>query len=384
MSDHLSGPRGLLDPACDICDFFAFPSPARPEHLVLVMTLFPYAGPTAVFSDAVLVRFRVRPVTIVRAEPRARFLVGSDSEEITFDLTFDEPVRPAGNKLPMQVGRCATPAGETVLFTVGDRSGGQGTGIKVFAGLASDPFMLDAPSIIETLKTGRMAFKDVGVNTLLGANALGVVVELEAARWLGAGPLFALVTETLSVGKRPVRLERIGRPEVKNIGLQWNTYDTVNQDIDLRDLYNEEDAFALANDYVGAYRARLNANLSFFDGLDGKVDWPIDQNGNHPLTDLWLEDFLVVDVSKPFVENGYFEIEKAMLDGLEHQTCGGRSLNDDVLDTFHTLMVNGGKGPRIRDGVDHATVPATNVFPYLARPNPPQPKAQQTSARIRP
>jgi hypothetical protein len=31
--------------------------------------------------------------------------------------------------------------------------------------------------------------------------------------------------------------------------------------------------------YAGAYRARLNANLAFYDGLDGKVDWPFDNYG---------------------------------------------------------------------------------------------------------
>ena len=65
-----------------------------------------------------------------------------------------------------------------------------------------------------------------------------------------------------------------------------------------------EDAFHLGDSYLGAYRARLNANLAFWDGLDGKVDWPLDENGNHPLTDLVLADFLVVDVTKPYVEHG--------------------------------------------------------------------------------
>ena len=45
-----------------------------------------------------------------------------------------------------------------------------------------------------------------------------------------------------------------------------------------------EDAFHLDGAYLGAYRARLNANLAFWDGLDGKVDWPTDGNGGHPLT----------------------------------------------------------------------------------------------------
>ena len=35
MSDHFSGPAVMGDPAVDITDFYAFPSPERPGHLVL-------------------------------------------------------------------------------------------------------------------------------------------------------------------------------------------------------------------------------------------------------------------------------------------------------------------------------------------------------------
>jgi len=80
-----------------------------------------------------------------------------------------------------------------------------------------------------------------------------------------------------------------------------------------------------------------------------------------------------VDVSKPFAEDGYFEIEQAMLLGRAPETCGGRSLNDDFMDTYYTLLSNAGKGPRIRDGVDKATVPASRIVPYLAPPNPAKP-----------
>ena len=127
--------------------------------------------------------------------------------------------------------------------------------------------------------------------------------------------------------------------------------------------------------YQGAYRARLDANLAFWDGLDGKVDWPIAENGRHPLTDLVLADYLVVDVTKPYVEQGSFlEIDLAARRGEAHETCGGRTLNDDVMDTIFTQLVNAGQGPRIRDGVDAATQPATGVFPYLAPPNPSPPE----------
>ena len=43
MSDHISGPRALADPIADITDVYAFPSPERPGHLVLVMNTLPFA-----------------------------------------------------------------------------------------------------------------------------------------------------------------------------------------------------------------------------------------------------------------------------------------------------------------------------------------------------
>jgi Domain of unknown function (DUF4331) len=133
----------------------------------------------------------------------------------------------------------------------------------------------------------------------------------------------------------------------------------------------------MSKDYRGAYRARLNANLAAIDRLDGKTDWPLGPEGAHPLTELLLDDYLVVDVSKPFAEDSYFEIERAVLEGRPHETCGGRSLNEDVMDALYTLLINAGKGPRISDGVDRATKPASDVFPYLASPNASAPTSPQ-------
>jgi hypothetical protein len=153
-------------------------------------------------------------------------------------------------------------------------------------------------------------------------------------------------------------------------------FDQVNRDLEIRDLYNMDDAFHPAHVYEGAYRARLNANLAFWDGLDGKVDWPLDRHGTHPLTELVLADYLVVDHTRPYAEEGSFlEIELAARRGEAHRTCGGRALNDDVMDRIFTLLVNGGNGPVIRDGVDACSRPASQTFPYLAaaNPDPPQP-----------
>jgi hypothetical protein len=77
-----------------------------------------------------------------------------------------------------------------------------------------------------------------------------------------------------------------------------------------------------------------------------------------------------VDVAKPYAEDSYLEIEQALLQDRAHATCGGRSLNDDAGDTNLTFVITGGNGPRISDGVDQATVRASDSFPYLAPPNP--------------
>jgi len=363
MSDHISGPRAIADPVIDITDVYAFPCPESPKNLVLIMNVFPYASASARFSDAVIYRFRVRPVSTV---PRQQaFAVAAD--ESTFDCTFTGTQE--------QECQCKLPTGDVITFHVNDQTGGRADGLQIFAGQRSDPFFLDGPMAERTIATRLLAFKEVGSDRLYGKNVLGIVLKCEWSKLLKGGPMFAVVCETLSAGKRPVRLERVGRPEIKNITLSAKAFDTVNRDFEIRDIYNEEDAFNLSKHYVGAYRARLNANLAFFDGLDGKVDWPLDQHGNHPLTEMFLDDFLVLDASKPFSETNYFEIEQAMLEGRAHETCGGRWLNQDLVDFLLTLYINAGKGPRIRDGVDAPITWSSKVFPYMAPPNPPEASA---------
>ncbi len=255
-----------------------------------------------------------------------------------------------------------------------DEQGGSAHGVRVFAGPRWDPFIMDAPAALKTIATGKLAFTDPGSIFLDGKNVLSLVVEIDSAL-LGGAELVGVVAETLTRGKFNVRIERVGRPEVKNMMLAPKQFDPVNRDLEIRDLYNMEDAFHLGEAYQGAYRARLNANLAFWDGLDGKTDWATDGNGDHPLTKLVLADFLVVDLTKPYAEQGSFlEIELAARRGEAHETCGGRALNDDVIDTIFTQLVNAGNGPIIRDGVDQATRPASRTFPYLAPPNPDPPE----------
>ena len=368
MSDHFSGPRALADPTADISDVFAFPAPENPQQLVVVMDVFGKAGPTAVFSDAVIYRFRIRPVDIDGTGPDAAFAPGQG--DFIFDFTFDVPSGRSHSGRPLQQGRCLTPGGSTISFRIDDENGGANDGAQVFAGQRSEPFFLDVRMIEKTVATGKLSFKPKGSDTLYGTNILAIVIKFEWRKILKGGPLFAIVCETLAAGKQPVRIERVGRPEIKNVSLSWKMFDKVNKDLESRDLYNSEDAFDLKPEYFDAYRARLNANLAFYDGLDEKIDWPFDRNGNHPLAKLLLADFLVVDPSKPFAETSYFEIERSMLEGRTHVTPGGRWLNQDIMDFVFTLYVNGGNGPPVNDGIDAPITWSSKIFPYLAPPNP--------------
>ena len=255
-----------------------------------------------------------------------------------------------------------------MTFRVDDEEGGSGHGTRVFAGARWDPFIMDARAALATIATRKLAFTDHGSIFLDGKNVLGIVVEIDLGL-LAGWTLVGVVAETLTRGPFNVRIERVGRPEVKNMMLAPKDFDQVNRDLEIRDLYNLDDAFHLGDSYGGAYRARLDANLAFWDGLDGKTDWPTDEAGRHPLTELMLRDYLVVDVTKPYQEHGSFlEIELAARSGEEHLTCGGRTLNDDVMDTIFTRLVNAGHGPVVRDGVDAASQAGHDDLPLPGAP----------------
>jgi hypothetical protein len=368
LSDHGSGPRAVANPEIDITDVYAFPSPERGGTLVAVMNVFPFAPPSALFSDAIDYRIRFRPARAVSSGPQSGFAVGD--EERAFSFTFSVP---HGDHL-VQEGTCHAPWGG-VSFRVGDERGVQADGLRVFAGARRDPFFIDQTFTGGIRLNRRLPAEVRGADFLANQNVLSIVVELDPSGMFGAdaGPLVAVLAETATNGSFRARLDRVGRPEIKNFIMMDKASDAVNRDLDVRDLYSEEDGFKLRPDYLGAYRARLNGSLATYDGLDGKTDWPLGDQGEHPLTELLLTDFLVIDPSKPFDEDGYLEIERTTLRGTTHQTCGGRSLNHDIVDSLLTFLINNGNGPRISDGVDQAPMPASHTFPYLSPPNPAPP-----------
>ena len=359
MSDHFSGPAVMGDPSIDITDFYAFLSPERAGNLVLIMDVFPMATSQSFFSDVVTHRFRLRPLM------RSHGSITYGADEYTIDVRFSDV--PEGTSV--QKGTLVTSDGREASFVVGEALEEEDT--RIFAGLISDPFFMDVEAALRTESSGKLSF-DTAVNIVQLRDVLSIVVEIPFAaivqRFDGV-TLVGAIAETLVTRRgRPIRLERVGRPEIKNMIIANPTRDAHTKGVELRDLYNREDAFALSKVYRPLYDSRLDANLAFWDGLDGKTAWPGAPDGRHALRDLLMDDFLILDLAHGFVPGSFLEIERALVNNRPHKAAGGRWLEDDILDEL-LMFVNGDGGERLGDGVDGPTKPASLSFPYVREPN---------------
>ena len=101
-----------------------------------------------------------------RTTRRARRSAVHD-DELRFDCVFSDARRRG-----VQEGVCSGPGGEQVSFTVNDEAGGERDGIRAFAGLRWDPFILDARAALKTIATEQLAFTDHGAIFMDGKNVL--------------------------------------------------------------------------------------------------------------------------------------------------------------------------------------------------------------------
>ena len=211
MSDHFSGPAVMGDPAVDLTDFYAFRSPERPGNLVLTMDVFPLATPRSLFSDVVTYRFRLRPLV------RSSGGVTHGAAEHAIDVTFDDV--PEGTST--QKGRIVTADGRKAELVVGEPL--EKDGMRVFAGLVSDPFFMDVEAALRTDIGGKLSF-DTAVNTVQLRDVLSIVVELPFApiveRFDGVKLVGALAETVVTRRGKPIRIERLGRAEIKNVVLR--------------------------------------------------------------------------------------------------------------------------------------------------------------------
>lgn len=361
MSDHVDGPRQIGDPSADLTDLFAFTSPENPAHTVLAANVFPSAGVTAMFSNAVEYSIVVRRVTVAGVGDASSFKSGD--KEYRFSFRFSVLEHGCDAK-PIQRGTCTCPDGQKIEFVVNDEKGASTPdgAVRVFAGLRSDPFFL--AWVVRDLKKVP--------NLLQHDNVLAIVVEVDTQRVLNpsGGSLFGVVAETMPppgraspIGVNPPRYDWVGRPEQTNMRLNNPGIEGTD---DLRDLWNQQTPFAIAEEFKPVFRLKLVESLTNWDMRDGKADWS--PSALHVAANVYLDDFLLFDVSKPITDSSFFEIEKSTIQGQSYKTGGGRTVDADVIDIMLSWMVNNDR-EFLQGGATGATKPGLKTFPYQAPPN---------------
>jgi hypothetical protein len=230
---------------------------------------------------------------------------------------------------------------------------------------------MDVEAALRTDISGKLSFNSA-INTVHFRDVLSIAVEIPFApiveRFDGVTLIGAIAENIVTRRGKPIRIERVGRPEIKNVIMANPSRDARTMGMELRDLYNREDAFAISPVYRPLYESRLDANLAFWDALNGTSAWPLKSGGNHPLRDLLMNDFLVLDLARAFEPGKFLEIERSLINNRPHESGGGRWLDDDILDEL-LMFVNGDRGERLGDGVDAPTKPASLSFPYVREPN---------------
>ena len=148
--------------------FLRVSQPRTPGNLVLIMDVFPMATSQSFFSDVVTYRFRLRPLT------RSGGSITHGAAEHTIDVTFNDV--PEGTSV--QKGQLVTSDGREASFVVGEPL--EQDGMRVFAGLVSDPFFMDVEAALRTDISGKLSF-NTAANTVQFRDVLSIVVEVPFA-----------------------------------------------------------------------------------------------------------------------------------------------------------------------------------------------------------
>ncbi|NQZ06932.1 MAG: DUF4331 family protein [Algicola sp.] len=364
-SDHIDGPVTTEHAASDITDLFAFPTPAKPGYLTVIFNTYPIVPSDGHFADKIKYNIILRQAAIAGQGNAAAFST-SKKDQLLITCQFKTPHEHEDHKFSCQGFKNEIPWGQPVaggvntLYPAEDNSP-----MTVFAGLRSDPFFFNAGWATSASNDGKIEPPEDS-NTMSKINALSIVLELKMSDYFkdGKNSLYAIAGQTLTQdrdGAQVRQLDRIGRPEITNVTM------VSHDNTDYRDDYNQQTPFEVAAAQQKIFKQRIFDNVLYFDNLDSVKNWTDDRAA--ALSELLVNDFLVVDINKSCHGDDFFAIEMAMLNNQPQTSCGGRKLTDDIMDRLFTLYINADQGAMVRDGVDAPYRKVSKEFPYLVEPD---------------
>ncbi|HKY61709.1 MAG TPA: DUF4331 family protein [Gemmatimonadota bacterium] len=186
-ADHRDSMTLSNDQAVDIADVYSFRSPTNPSNVVFAMTVPGLVPPaeSRTFDEDALYQFKIdQDGDAVEDLVIQAFATGAGSSQT---VHFRGPGAPPTTGAATQL----LPGGDvaTVQISTGDDAiTATGGGLTVFAGVRDDPFFFDLARFNEIVMGMATEFRDPGIDTFAGSNALAIVVELPASMVVGAGP----------------------------------------------------------------------------------------------------------------------------------------------------------------------------------------------------
>lgn len=371
-SDHIDGVPSVADGQADLTDFYVFPTDDG-QKLNLILNAYPAADREAHFSYKVGYNIVIRSADIVDMDNFSS-VEASDFDEIRITCVFQEKNHHSHHRqdlhcdfldedshsilsMDSQAGLIATNTGMVKPGSV-----------KLFAGPRSDPFFISRElfSVVTSRKNSKAneLFNSENKNVMEDLNVLTIALELDINDLLSRPfGMYAFAAESFNVETGEV-IDRVGRPEVTNLSLH-NHNSLLGP---LKVSYNSISAFDSEAD-ISLYVDRLIENISDYDKIN-EISWDKDEVAS--LAYVLANDYLVLDLGKycSLEYDDFLEIEMSLLSGREHETCGGRRITDNIMNTLYSLYIDNYRGEErtFTNGLLGPTLTLSEEFPYLVEP----------------
>jgi hypothetical protein len=180
-ADHRDSMTLTNDQAVDIADVYSFRSPANPSNVVFAMTVPGLVPPaeSRSFDEDALYQFKI-DINGDAVEDRViqAFPTGSGTSQTVHFLGPEAPATTGAVNQLLPGSDAATvqiSTGASAITATGD-------GLTVFAGIRDDPFFFDLARFNEIVMGMATEFRDPGIDTFAGSNALALVVEVPASQ----------------------------------------------------------------------------------------------------------------------------------------------------------------------------------------------------------